>query len=58
MAREKDWEQFDILSHLGRILNFGDTVIGFDLTKANVSDQLEELLESKDIQPVILVYKF
>ena len=58
IQRLKDWETFDILSHLGRLLKFGDEVVGFDLTSANMSTELEDIIEQKNIQSVILVYKY
>jgi len=46
IARLQDWSYFSLKTHLGRILNPGDYVMGYDLTSANVSPELEEIIRS------------
>lgn len=49
-----------VKTHLGHLLNVGDTVLGFDLKNSNVNDvNFEALLEKNDnVMDVILVKKF
>ncbi|KAJ2819029.1 ribosome-binding protein [Coemansia furcata] len=46
-----------VRSHLGNLLNFGDTVLGYDLLTANINNTNFERLSSDDIPSVVLVKK-
>ncbi|XP_005175681.2 60S ribosomal export protein NMD3 isoform X1 [Musca domestica] len=44
-------------SHLGHILNVGDSVMGYSMTEANINEQEFEKLKSHQIPDIILVRK-
>ncbi|KAJ1919894.1 ribosome-binding protein [Mycoemilia scoparia] len=46
-----------VRSHLGNILNFGDTVLGYDLTTANVNNDNFANIPTEDLPSVVLVKK-
>ncbi|KAI8326046.1 NMD3-domain-containing protein [Martensiomyces pterosporus] len=46
-----------VRSHLGNLLNFGDTVLGYDLLTANINNENFEKLRQDDIPSVVLVKK-
>lgn len=58
VARKEDFgvndETFIVNTHLGEVLNFNDTVLGFDLDQMNMTE-LEDL--NKGVPPVVLVKK-
>ena len=39
--------QFSVLSHLGNVLKPGDSVLGYDLTTANINDDNVEEMQRK-----------
>jgi len=62
VARDDDFgvndRRFQVLSHLGFVLKPGDSVLGYDLTTANLNDNdVEELRSGKSMPEVILVRK-
>lgn len=50
-------QQYHTKTHLGRLLNIGDTVLGFDLANANVNDENYDAIKEEDRPDVILVKK-
>lgn len=56
VTRSSDFKTFECTTHMGHILNHGDTAIGYDLTTLNCED-LEELQNQKYLPDVILVRK-
>ncbi|KAI8645469.1 NMD3 family-domain-containing protein [Parasitella parasitica] len=61
VARMSDFgrndEQFIARSHLGAILNPGDTVLGYDLARANFNNDDFDHLNAADLPDVVLVRK-
>jgi nonsense-mediated mRNA decay protein 3 len=61
IARMSDFgrndEQFIARSHLGAILSPGDTVMGYDLTRANYNNDNYDLLNQTSMPDVVLVRK-
>lgn len=61
VARMSDFgrndEQFIARSHLGAILNPGDTVMGYDLARANFNNEDFDHLKSANLPDVVLVRK-
>ena len=52
--------QFSVLSHLGNVLKPGDSVLGYDLTTANINDDNVEEMQRKgsvSLPDIILVRK-
>jgi nonsense-mediated mRNA decay protein 3 len=49
--------QIHTRTHLGHLLNPGDTALGFDFTTSNINDDNFEQLKPKDLPDVILVKK-
>nr|XP_002735759.1 PREDICTED: 60S ribosomal export protein NMD3-like [Saccoglossus kowalevskii] len=49
--------QFHTRTHLGHLLNPGDTVLGFDFLNANVNDQNFDKVKAERLPDVILVKK-
>ena len=56
VTRASDYEQFSCTTHLGNILNHGDTVLGYDLTALNC-EEISELDNQKYVPDVILIRK-
>ncbi|EGD82533.1 CGI-07 protein [Salpingoeca rosetta] len=54
---ETGGQEFQTRSHLGHILRYGDTVLGFDFTTANVNDEYFNRLDTSNFPDVILVRK-
>lgn len=51
-------EQFIVRSHLGAIINPGDTVLGYDLARSNFNnDEYEKLHQANNLPDVVLVRK-
>lgn len=50
-------QQYHTRTHLGRLLNIGDTVMGFDLANANVNNEHLDAIKSEDLPDIILVKK-
>ncbi|KAJ1674852.1 ribosome-binding protein, partial [Spiromyces aspiralis] len=46
-----------VRSHLGNVLNFGDTVLGYDLTTANINDDTFAGMDPESLPSVVLVKK-
>lgn len=46
-----------VRSHLGNVLNFGDTALGYDLLTANINNDNFERLNPDDVPSVVLVKK-
>lgn len=44
-------------THLGRLLNIGDTALGLDLANANVNDDNYDMIKPEDLPDVVLVKK-
>ena len=61
VARKEDFgvndRTFIVKTHLGEILNFNDTVLGYDLIQGNVSDLEEYEKVDKYLPDIILVKK-
>jgi nonsense-mediated mRNA decay protein 3 len=61
VARKEDFgvndKTYIINSHLGEILNFNDTVLGYDLVQANISDIDEYNHVDKYLPEIVLVKK-
>ncbi|KAJ1935646.1 ribosome-binding protein, partial [Kickxella alabastrina] len=53
----KNDNEIIVRSHLGNLLNYGDTVLGYDLATANVNNKNFESLNSDDVPAVVLVKK-
>jgi len=49
--------QFHCRTHLGHILNAGDTVLGFDFSTANLNDENIENMKKDQLPDVVLVKK-
>lgn len=60
-ARSSDFgvndNQFEVMSHLGHLLKAGDTVMGYDLTTANFSDQAVTSLKGRQLPDIVLIRK-
>jgi nonsense-mediated mRNA decay protein 3 len=52
-----DAKQVHTKTHLGRLINPGDTALGFDLANSNVNDENFNELNIEDLQDVVLVKK-
>lgn len=50
-------QQHHTKTHLGRLLNVGDTVLGFDMANANINDENYDAMKPEDQPDVILVKK-
>lgn len=49
---------FEVKTHLGHMLHAGDTVLGYDLTKANFNDEVKlSRKQGANLPPVVLVRK-
>jgi len=48
---------FETVTHLGHLLNAGDLVLGYDLTRANLNDSRVEGMKAKDMPEMFLVRK-
>ena len=63
IVRESDFgindDSFTILTHLGRVLKAGDTVLGYDLQRIVTSAAVDDMLKAplQDVQDIILVRK-
>ena len=61
MARAKDFghndKTFIVNTHLGEILNYNDTVLGFDLDAINLNELEEMDNNMENVPPVVLVKK-
>ncbi|KAI9251565.1 NMD3 family-domain-containing protein [Sporodiniella umbellata] len=61
VARTTDFgrndEQFITRSHLGALLNPGDTVMGYDLTRSNYNNAEFDQLNQSDLPDIVLVRK-
>lgn len=57
LASEENWEQFQIKSYLGEIINIGDTIVGYDLQTLNLSGYAEDTSKIKNIPQAILIKK-
>eukprot|EP00055_Hartaetosiga_balthica_P004805 m.13150 g.13150 ORF g.13150 m.13150 type:complete len:508 (+) comp4114_c1_seq1:110-1633(+) len=57
VMRAKDSQEFITRSHLGRILQYGDAVWGFDFTSANINDDNFDMLDHRELPDVILIKK-
>ncbi|KAJ1888943.1 ribosome-binding protein [Kickxella alabastrina] len=53
----KNDNEIIVRSHLGNLLNYGDTVLGYDLATANVNNKNFESLNPDDVPAVVLVKK-
>jgi len=50
-------ERFVVNSHIGRILNPGDSVLGYDFANFNIPEDLSKFLKGRDLPPVVLLQK-
>ena len=50
-------QQHHTKTHLGRLLNIGDSALGFDLANANINDDNYDAIKPEDLPDVILVKK-
>jgi nonsense-mediated mRNA decay protein 3 len=50
-------KQYHTKTHLGRLLNIGDTALGFDLANANVNDDNFDAIKPENLPDVVLVKK-
>lgn len=61
IARSSDFGSNDttfiVLTHLGNILSPGDTVLGYDLVKHNVTEDVFAKMRNKELPEIILVRK-
>ncbi|KAJ2720385.1 ribosome-binding protein [Coemansia sp. Benny D115] len=53
----KNDREIIVRSHLGNLLNFGDTVLGYDLERANINNDNFERLNPDEVPEVVLVKK-
>ncbi|OLY78077.1 60S ribosomal export protein NMD3 [Smittium mucronatum] len=53
----KNNKEFIVRSHLGNLLNYGDTVLGYDLEVSNINNKFFERLSSENVPTVVLVKK-
>eukprot|EP01147_Barroeca_monosierra_P009520 gene9520-1754_t len=54
---EHGGQEFITRTHLGRILNYGDTVMGFDFTTSNINDEYFNKLDTSNLPDVLLIRK-
>jgi len=61
VAREADFgkndKQFHTITHLGNFLHVGDTVLGYDLTNANLMSDMPVKIKGRELPDIILVRK-
>ena len=57
VGRTSDWENFEIKTNMGDILNEGNTVLGYDLTSLNLNGEIENEKALANAPDVILVKK-
>lgn len=57
VRRSSDSKEFNCITHMGHILKHGDTVLGYDLTALNSSDELSTLDNQKYVPDVIIIRK-
>ncbi|OMJ15268.1 60S ribosomal export protein NMD3, partial [Smittium culicis] len=53
----KNNNEYIVRSHLGNLLNYGDTVLGYDLEISNINNKFFERLSSEKIPSIVLVKK-
>ncbi|GBG25759.1 60S ribosomal export protein NMD3 [Hondaea fermentalgiana] len=51
-------ERFTVNSHIGMRLEAGDTVLGYDFSSHNLSDDLTAPLKGRELEPIVLVQKY
>lgn len=57
MTSSSGGQQYHTKTHLGRLLNIGDTALGFDLVNANINDENYDAIKTDELPDVILVKK-
>lgn len=57
IARESDWQQFEVKTFMGDVLKEGNTVEGYDLTSLNFSGYADDSSILKSLPDVILMRK-
>lgn len=50
-------QQYHTKTHLGRLLNIGDTALGFDFRNANINDDNYDAIKPENLPDVLLVKK-
>ena len=48
-------QQYHVKTHLGHLLNIGDSVLGFDLANANVNDENVDAIKPENLPDVVSV---
>ena len=46
-------QQYHVKTHLGHLLNIGDSVLGFDLANANVNDENVDAIKPENLPDVV-----
>jgi len=54
---ESNDERFILISHLGGLMQPGDSVLGYDFANHNINDEKLKPLKGRELPPVILVKK-
>ncbi len=57
IGRVSDWENFEVKTHLGDVLNDGSSVMAYDFTEMSLSGEIEDLLQKGNLPDVIIVKK-
>jgi len=57
IGRVSDWENFEVKTHLGDVLNEGSSVMAYDMTSLNLTGENEDLSHLGNIPDVIIVKK-
>ncbi len=51
-------KQYHTKTHLGHLLNVGDSALGFDFANANLNDENLDAIKPEDLPDIVLVKKF
>jgi len=57
IGRVSDWENFEVKTHLGDVLNDGSSVMAYDLTSLSLSGENDDLVKLGSLPDVIIVKK-
>lgn len=50
-------QQYHVKTHLGHLLNIGDSALGFDFANANINDENLDAIKEENLPDVVLVKK-
>jgi nonsense-mediated mRNA decay protein 3 len=48
-------QQYHVKTHLGHLLNIGDSALGFDIANANVNDENVDAIKPENLPDVVSV---